>query len=114
MPRELRMIIFDDHEVWDALRRTAVPEAQSIDPKNVVRFHVKPADRPGGAVFFAVFRNPAQRESETTFSETTIRNALVGSCLRRHVRLPAEANKEVHVIDGKLALVIRLHSTESR
>ncbi len=114
MPREFRMIIFDDHEVWDALRRTAVSAAQAVDQQRMLRFEVAASNQPSASIFSAIYRDMVDEEQSVSFSETVVRNALIGSCLKRRVRLPVDANKDVHVIEGKLALVIRLHGQDSR
>ncbi len=116
MPREFRMIIFDDHEVWDALRRTAVPAAQSVDQQTVLRFEIEKSTtaQAGDKLFSAIYRNVIDEEQQVVFSDVVVRNALIGSCLKRQVRMPVEAAKDVHVIEGKVALVIRLHTGDGR
>ena len=111
MPQEMRVIVFEDHEVWAALKTLGAAKAVP----RVQLFKVIKNEDGSGVSFLAVTRtDPNGPDKETTYTHETVRTAIVASLLHRKVRLPADAAKEIHLIANRVALIIKLNDQRGK
>jgi hypothetical protein len=105
--KELRCILFTNRELLSAILdrrrkvRDMLPEGQVTN--------IRLEQHRGTRCTLEI----DQGHSEIEISETELQAALLSFCLTKRVPLPAEAEKTVHLIRGRAALIITLNFNKS-
>ena len=104
--KELRCVLFSAPEVATAVveRRRRVKEALPVGTINKVTFELN--SESCGTVLHLVGTDGIHHEIPMTDAE--VASALVAYCLGRRVPLPAEGEKFLLVVNGHLALMVRV------
>lgn len=100
VPRELRLVVFDRHEVAASLRDVLISRRQieAVDQIEIIEITPDPAP----AVSIVVIRGTAR--TKHLLRGPLLAAAMISFCLRQRIPLPHRTAKSLRVMDDGLAL----------
>jgi hypothetical protein len=103
MSREVRVLIFEQAEVFQALTLLRRKAADPLPPGSVLRFIITDTSDVGVTLEVADLQ---EKRHLFIFPSVEVAAALVGFCMDKRIPLPAKAKKQLKVMDGNVAMVI--------
>jgi hypothetical protein len=107
--REMRAMCFGEAEVLKAIIGRAQKSREKL-PVGEVTLDLIPDDPP---IIRLIFTDNYGRREIIERDPNDVAAALVGFCIERRIRLPANASKFVDIIDGKVALMIYMDERDA-
>jgi hypothetical protein len=107
--REMRAMCFGEAEALKALIARAQKSREKL-PQGQVKLDLMPDDPP---IIRLIFTDDYGRREIIERDPADVAAALVGHCIERRIRLPANASKFVDIIDGKVALLIYMDERDA-
>ncbi len=103
MSREVRVLIFDQSEVFQALTLLRRKTGDPLPPGSVVRFTITNTTDVGVTLEVADLQ---EQRHLFIFPSVEVAAGLVAFCMDRRIPLPAKSKKQLKVMDGQVAMVI--------
>lgn len=107
--REMRAMCFGPAEVLKAIIARAQKSREKL-PTGTVALDLVPDDPP---IIRLVFTDDYGRREIIERDPVDVATALVGYCIERRIRLPANASKFVEIIDGNVALMVYMDERDA-
>ena len=103
MSTEVRVILFDETEVFTALIALRRRTRRALPIGSVERITMSPR---GGATLFVEVVDTDEKRHHLRFESVEIAAALIADCIDKRVLMPRTAERRVEVMNGRVGLVI--------
>ncbi len=112
MPQEVRYILFQKHEVEEAVVLHVAPSGAHVSPRRGpdLRIEFSDSEESGPRATVAGLIDPQGLPLTRRLNEVELRNAVLAWCRRRGVPLPLRGTKSIELVGAQVALTITLNA----
>ncbi len=104
MTSEYRIVFFDERELVGALIEHARTQGTRLPPGQAHRMSI---DRTSFDVRL-YFRRRGEEPVQVDFHSASLAQALIRHCKKKGIPLPVKSNKELRMVDDRLAFVVEI------
>jgi hypothetical protein len=105
MTSEYRVVFFDDREIVMALIEHARSQGTKLPQGKASKLEI---DRATLTAKLAFSRRGADNEAPVEFNSAALAQAMIRYCKKAGIPLPVKANKELRVMDDRVAFIVEL------